>query len=311
MLTIEIIEKDIKYANNQIFYKDRSRFPTVTDINIISDELLVVIHRLAYKIYLVKINKNKSENEPPYKIIDSLKIKYQTEMLSRNDNRLYIITFTNYLIIVDIIDNMKLKFVKEIQLSVNNNCYHGLEIYKNNLYIVPAVVKNELLHIIKLSLDNNEYKINKIISPEFIENTGKYRIKDISFLNDNIILLIITINNGYTGMKDYNHCDNGFIGLYNSDFTLLDKYKLDESHIDSLIIDKRNGNFYLTIEETEGGFIYKGFINSNTNKIENIKKIKVPNFPHGIDINPDYNLIGFTSYATSSAYLLEIDDLHF
>ena len=27
--------------------------------------------------------------------------------------------------------------------------------------------------------------------------------------------------------------------------------------------------------------------------------------------NPDYNLIGFTSYATSSAYLLNLDDLHF
>ena len=38
MLTIEIIEKDIKYTkNNQLYYKNRSRFTTITDINIISN----------------------------------------------------------------------------------------------------------------------------------------------------------------------------------------------------------------------------------------------------------------------------------
>jgi hypothetical protein len=42
---------------------------------------------------------------------------------------------------------------------------------------------------------------------------------------------------------------------------------------------------------------------------KDIKKIKIQNFPHGIDISPEYNLLGYTSYATSSAYLMRLDEL--
>jgi hypothetical protein len=319
MRTIEIIE-NIEYGpKDTIYYKTDHRFPTMTDVNIISDELIIAIHRVGRKVYLIKLNEN--EHTPTYEILDTLLLNYQTEMLTRKNNRLYIITFGKQLIIVDIIDNVKLKFIKQINLSNNNNSYHGLEIYRNNLYIVPSIVKNEPLHIIKVSLNNNEYKINKIITPYLIKNTGKYRIKDISFINDNKILLIIMINNGKTLMKDNGHCDNGFIGLYNyninqddpskSNSELLDKYDFGESHLDSLIINKLNNNniFYITVQENEGGFIYKGSINVDQNKIENITKIKCDGFPHGIDINNDYNLIGFTSYATSSVYISKLDEL--
>ena len=135
-------------------------------------------------------------------------------------------------------------------------------------------------------------------------NTCKYRIKDITFLSNGNILLAIMINNGKTCMKDYNHCDNGFIGLYDSNFRLIDKYEINEIHMDSIITDRYN-NFYLTVQENEDGFIYKG--NINNNMIRNIKKIKVQDFPHGIDINHEYNLLGFTSYETSSAYILSLN----
>jgi hypothetical protein len=316
MQTIQIFE-NIKYSpNDKIYYKADHRFPTITDVNIISDELIIGMHRVCRKVYLIKLNQN--EHEPSYKIIDTLLLNYQTEMLSRKNNRLYIITFTRHLIIVDIIDNIKLKFIDQINLSNNNNCYHGLEIYKNNLYITPSIVKNEPLHIIKISLDNSEYKIGKIITPDLIKNTGRYRIKDIAFVNDNKILLIIMINNGKTLMTQCGHCDNGFIGLYNyninqddqskSHSELLAKYDFDEAHLDSLIIDKLTNIFYITVHENEGGFIYKGFINLNLNKIENITKIKCDNFPHGIDINNDYNLISFTSYSTSSIYISKLNE---
>ncbi len=44
-----------------------------------------------------------------------------------------------------------------------------------------------------------------------------------------------------------------------------------------------------------------------TDIIWNIQKIKVDGFPHGIDINHEYNLLGFTSYTTSSAYILSLN----
>jgi hypothetical protein len=299
MLIIPLLEKEIKPAE-KTYYKTRSRLSTVTDINIISNELVVIIHRFSKKVFLVKI---KPKQEPEYEIIDNIQLNYQTEMLTRKDNRLYIITFTEYLVIVDIIDN-KLKFIKEIKL-VEGSFYHGLEINNDYLYIVPSVVKNNFMHIIKFSLET--HKIEKIITPEFKENTGKYRLKDISFLPNGNILLLVMINNGKTNMTNVNHIDKGFIGLYDMNFILIDKYEMNEIHIDSLIT--HNNNFYLTIEENEGGFIYKGSVNNQKNIIENMKKIKVDVFPHGIDINKTYNLFGFTSYATSSAYLLSLDEL--
>jgi hypothetical protein len=313
MIIIPIIEKQYENVNPLVplYYKNRSRLPTVTDINIISDDLIVVLHRFSGKVYLIKIEyeiENDCMKMKNYIILDTLTIKYgnnqyQNEMLDRKDNRLYIITFTEYLVIVDIIDNKSLKQIKEINLS-RKCCYHGLEINNNYLYVVPSVVKNTEMHIIKMSLDTHQ--IEKITTPEFKENTGKYRIKDISFLKNGKILLIILINNGKTRMTDLNHNDNGFIGLYDSNFILLDKYELKSVHFDSLAI--YNNDFYITIEDDEGGFIYKGSINNEKNTIENLKKISVPNFPHGITINN--NLLGFTSYSSESIYLSTINEIN-
>ncbi len=116
------------------------------------------------------------------------------------------------------------------------------------------------------------------------------------------------INNGKTKMDNIDHIDNGFIGLYDSNFLLLDKYELENVHIDSVIT--YNDNFYITIEEEEGGFIYKGLINNEKNIIEKVERTSVFGFPHGIAINPDCNLIGYTSYSTSSAYLMTIEELN-
>ena len=315
MIIIPIIEKQDKNQKPlaPLYYKNRSRLPTVTDINIISDDLIVVLHRFSGKVYLIKIEYEIEDDEMKLKnyiILDTLKIKYgnnqyQTEMLARKDNRLYIITFTEYVVIVDIIDNKSLKQVKEINLC-SKCCYHGLEINNNYLYVVPSIVTNISLHIIKMSLD--DYKIDKIITPEFIKNTGKYRIKDISFFKSGKILLIIMINNGKTKMTDFNHTDDGLILLYDSNFILLNQYELKSVHIDSMIT--YNDDFYITVEEDEGGCIYKGSINNEKNVIENIKKTSISNFPHGIDININNNLFGFTSYSSESVYLLTMNEIN-
>jgi hypothetical protein len=311
MFTIPIIENPKWHYTPILYYKTKSRTHTLTDISIVSKELIVVIHRFAGKVYLIKLEYDDTGKVNKYHLLDSIKIKYgndeyQTEMLTRKDNRLYIITYTSYLVIVDIIDNKNLKFIKELKL-VEGTCYHGLEINNNNLYIVPAIVEGPM-HIIKMSLnpENINYQFEKIVTPEFKMNNGNYRIKDITFLSNGNIILPIILKNEKSGMLDYNHSDNGFIGLYNSNFKLLDKLLLKDIQMDSIIADK-NDNFYLTVQDSEGGFIYKG--NIKCDRLENIKKIKVADFPHGIDINEEFNLLGYTSYGTSSAYLCNLDEL--
>ena len=312
MIKIPIIENPKGHNTPILYYKTKSRTTTVTDVNIVSKELIVAIHRFAGKVYLIKLEYDDNGKINKYHLLDSLKIKYggsqyQTEMLIRKDNRLYILTYTPYLVIVDIVDNKNLKFIKELKFSHGSN-YHGLDIYNNNLYIVPSMI-NEPMHIIKMSLnpENINYQYEKIVTPEFKMNTAIYRLKDITFLSNGNVILSIMTNNGKTGMLDYNHSDDGFIGLYDMNFKLLDKLPLKEIHMDSIIADK-NDNFYLTIHEKEGSFIYKGSIN-NDNKIGNIKKIKVDDFPHGVHINEECNLLGYTSYATSSVYLMPLDSI--
>lgn len=313
MIKIPIIENPKGHYTPILYYKTKSRTHTLTDVSIVSKELIVVIHRFAGKVYLIKLEYDEDGKINKYHLLDSLKIKYggsqyQTEMLTRKDNRLYIITYTSYLVIVDIVDNKNLKFIKEINL-VPGSCYHGLEINNNNLYIVPAIVEGPM-HIIRISLnpENINYQFKKIVTPEFKINTGKYRIKDITFLSNGNMILPIILNNEKVGMLDYNHTSDGFLGLYNSNFKLLDKLPLKDIQMDSIIADKKD-TFYLTIQEKEGAFIYKGTINNNNNKIGNIKKIKVDDFPHGIDINEECNMLGYTSYATSSVYLMPLDSL--
>ena len=118
------------------------------------------------------------------------------------------------------------------------------------------------------------------------------------------------INNGKTNMTLPNHTDNGFIGLYDSNFNQLDKYPFNDVHFDGLVANVLTNDFYYTVEETNGGFIYKGSIDNEKNIInKKIEKIKTPNFPHGIDISPEYNLLGYTAYSTSSVYLMRLNEL--
>ena len=287
MLTICLFEKPDQ-SLKPLYFKNRSRLPSVTDINIISNDLIVVLHRYAGMVYLININSDLTN----YVLIDKIKIKYnqnqfQTEALTRKDKRLYIITFTEYMVIVDIIDNKHLKLVTEVKLNNHGCYYHGLEINNNNLYIVPSVVSGDNMHIAKINLNLSEMKIEKIYTDDFRKNTGKYRIKDISFLPDGKILLVIMINNGKTRMADFSHADIGFINLYTSDYVLLDTYELGEVHVDALITN--GSNFYATIENLCGGFIYKGSINNEKNIIENITRLQIDGFPHGIDINQECN----------------------
>uniref|UniRef100_A0A6C0E7V5 Uncharacterized protein n=1 Tax=viral metagenome TaxID=1070528 RepID=A0A6C0E7V5_9ZZZZ len=315
MLTI-YLEEPITKHQNPIYYKTTSRLATITDVNIVSDNLVVAIHRYAGKVYLIEIDNN-LEN---YNIIDTLNVKYadnkiDTEMLVRKDTHLYIITFSEYMIQVDIINNKKLQFIRTIKLNEKGNRYHGVCVYNNNLYMVPSVVpKNNPIHIIKMGIplsDNNNNKVEKIITKEFIDNTGKYRIKDIAFLKNGTIVLNVMINNGKTIMTMENHVDNGFIGLYDSHFNQLDVYLLDEVHLDGMVAYEND--VYFTVVEKDGSFIYKCSIDDITNKIDkNVKKYKSADFPHGIDIyKSSKTILGYTSYGTSSLYLSYLDDMEF
>jgi hypothetical protein len=73
MIKIPIIEGN--NTTKPIYYKSKFRFSNLTDINIISNELIVLIHRFAGKVYLIKLN-YENDTFHNFTILDSIKIKY-------------------------------------------------------------------------------------------------------------------------------------------------------------------------------------------------------------------------------------------
>ena len=109
-------------------FGSQKRIATVTDVKFISDNKLIVAHRGAAKLFLIEIDNN------TYKIIDSLLLNidgkyYHPDLISIQNNRIYMTAYTNMSCIVDIIDN-KLNIVKLVKIHEYIN-YHGCFIMNN------------------------------------------------------------------------------------------------------------------------------------------------------------------------------------
>lgn len=283
-----------------IYLGNKSRFPSVTDVKFINKNLIVVAHRFAYKLYLIEIDYDKNS----YNIIDTFLTKdknifHLCESFEIKDNKIYLIFFSNVLWIIDIINN---KFILNKKLFLkNNNKYHGIKIYNDSIYLTPSnmFINNSFQdNILKINLDN--HNISYLPLGEIKNN---YRIKDIVFLNNNYVILLILYKTNVP-LKIKNQSISGFIGLYSyPSFTLLHKIDYHHIHFDRIIY--YNDSFYVTGQNIVSGIIYKGTIDFLNNKILDIKEINVLDFPHGVDIYE--NLFAYTSYGNDS---LIIDDLH-
>ncbi len=282
-----------------IYLGNISRFPSVTDIKFLNKNLIVVAHRFACKLYLMEINYEKNT----YTIIDTFITKdvngyHCCESFEIKNNKLYLIFFSNVLWIFDIFHN---KFILHKKLFLkNNNTYHGIKIYNDFLYLTPSNM------LINNSFQDNILKINihshsiEMLPLGNIENN--YRIKDIAFINDNYIILIILYKTNIA-LKIKNQFIHGMIALFSyPTLQLLDKIDYKQIHFDRIIY--RNNYFYITGQNETSGIIYKGCVDINNQKILNIKEINVFDFPHGLDIYD--GLFAYTSYGNES---LIIDNL--
>ncbi len=296
----------------QIFLHKKGRYPSVTDIRFINRNLIIVAHRYAYKLYLINIDidKNSYKILDTYKTIDeknkihfceSFEIVYIPKGIEKEDiYQLYVIFFSNVLWIFDV--NIKsYKFIsKKIIILHNQNTYHGMKIYNNKLYLSPSnmLTSNKSNNILEIDLLNYTQKYLNI--GDIKDN---YRLKDILFINHNLILIIINYKTNIKLSKDNQITKGGFALFTFPNFILLDKIEFHHVHFDKIINDKNN-NFYISGQDEFNGKIYKGTIDLVHQKIIILKDFIVDDFPHGLDIYED--LFAYTSYDTNS---LTIEDL--
>ncbi len=286
----------------QIFLHKKGRYPSVTDVKFINRNLIIVAHRYVYKLYLIKINNfnNTYEIVNTYKTIDEQKKVHFCESFeiiynqSKELYQLYMIFFSNLLWIFDVnIKNYKFIFKKSILLN-NQNTYHGIKIYNHHLYLSPSntYTSNKSNNVLEINLFNYHQKYLPLGSIQ-----DNYRLKDICFINDNMILLLIIYKTNI-GTVIKNQITNGAFGLFSfPEFKLVDKIEFKHIHFDRVISDKNN-NFYVTTQDENSGKIYKGSVDLLNKKIILLNYYIVDDFPHGLDIYED--LFVYTSYDTHS-----------
>jgi len=155
----------------------QKRIATVTDVKFLSDNKLIVAHRAAAKLYLVQINNN------TYEIIDSIllqidSIYFHPDLISIQNNRIYMTAYTNMSCIVDIIDN-KLNIVKLMKIDEYVQ-YHGCLVMNNLIYYGGVKSKDKNTPLTIYNYDTNQFVNIKL-------NHNK-RIKTIQVVNNNILL---------------------------------------------------------------------------------------------------------------------------
>lgn len=292
------LNESITNDRMKIYLDGESRLPTATDVKFLNENLLVAAHRIAGKMYIFK------KEEDKYKKIEEIKIKinnkeYLTEAFVIIENRIYLAGYSENLIILEIEENTKLKIKELIKINNKGILYHGIKDYNGKIYLTPSNNSTRLEdNIIEYNPETKE-----IIKLPIGDISNKSRIKDILFINNERVILPI-VEKTTTNMLQKNHISNGVICLFTfPEFRLLDKKAFNHIHFD---LGTNNENrFYITAHDKTGGYIYIGEVIED--KIENIKKSEVEDFPHGIHYYE--NKLGYTSYGTSSVYIVNENDL--
>jgi hypothetical protein len=262
----------------KVIFGNDSRFPTLTAVKFIDNDLIVAAHRGGSKVYLIEKGK----------VIDSIKSKYP-DLLDVDKNLIVIANFSNEITFININENKKLIFNKIIRFP-KDKIYHGVKIKDGLIYLANTIGQGvkPTKPFLLTKFDNTKI--------EYISLPLDYRQKDIAFWKDKMIVLH-QLNFDYDIKKHYY---DATIALYSNNYKLLNSYQISECHVDCLVV--KDDNIYITSQSKKhgGGILRFNFIT----KILEISKVQ--DFPHGLDIKND--LFAYTCYSDSS---LNIKSLKF
>jgi hypothetical protein len=276
------------YDWKPIFTGAISRNPTVTDVKFISPTRLIAANRQAAKLYLIE------KSDSGFKILYTLDTvfdgtPYHTDLFDIKNNIIYATTYTNTVCIYKIVDNV-LEFKKAVKLHSTNK-YHGVYVHNSNVFFTPAV---GISTIAIYSIDSD---IVKHILPERI---GTNRIKDICFINNSHVILLLTTDTPCEYPKEY----DAFIALYNfntAGFKYIQKLTFKNTHLDS-VIAKHNKVYVTAQSPTSSGILFVCEVKDNILRLLETKSVQ--GFPHGIDIYD--KTLAYTSYITSGIHFITI-----
>jgi hypothetical protein len=289
-----IIEEPLTKFAKSLYQGLHTRYASMTDVKWISKSKLIAAHRYAGKLYCIE------RSDTDYKILSQYTHKYRGELyqteaieLNKEKNKIFLISFTPLLFILDIRTDNSIVCTKTIELNNTGIPYHGVRLFENNLYVTPSHTPVGFETIKKIDLDT--LRITDISS---LGNTVK--VKHIAFLPNKTILVLIQYKST-TSLYNPNHISTGCLRLYDEGFTrVFHTLEIPLSQVDGMTID--DSTFYVTCRDLDHGYILQGHVLNNIIYMD--KKIPCEDFPHGIDCLG--NTLAYTSYSTSGIHILNV-----
>ena len=279
-------------------FGNQSRLSTVTGVVFLNRDTLMVSHRAAAKNYVVDISSGKC------KII-------KTEMMKSNGkyhhpdaafhfkNKVYFSEFTKQGAVV----NEDLSFEKTFTVA-KNSAFHGVFVDETGQYFGSAWHNNRNNSVILRDFSGN---MNEIRLIHYLKIN--LRIKALSrFENSNLWILGVDGKDRQV-RKSRDDVFDSWIQLYsleNGKLQMIHSIELKNSQIDGVTIHKNY--FFATVHSADDqtGYIMVG--QKDGNEFQIINRVKVDNFPRGIDCFEDK--IAWTHYSPrNSVVVQQLDDL--
>lgn len=294
---------NVFWQQGDFYLNNEKRQATVTDVKYISKDTVVVAHRAAAKLYLIRIENNS------FTLLDTLLLDtakrslnprkrynnqrfFHPDLMSVYGDIVYISEYTNRCCLVEIKDN-KLIYKKVIDLG--NTAFHGC--FSDNTYAMFGSVNNGCI----TTLSHKTKKIGSIDA----RLEAKQRIKTIGIRNNEVILAVDKISGKHTEAGSTADC---WIKLYekqDDELKLLDTLALPYGQADGYKCYK--DLHFITMHDgvAQSGIIL--ILKTKNKKLELIKRVPCESFPHGIDIINDQLI--YTSYANSSIIMHPLAEL--
>lgn len=269
----------------------QSRIANVTAAKFITEELVVIAHRAAAKIFLLKLTGN------TYEILDQLFLKFPSltfhpDGMDILNNKIYITAFTEKCCIVEIINNERLHFERVFSV-VGRMQYHAVFSTELGIYLGSCCARSNSNTIPIHFYDNETAKVFEY------DTHFKRRVKGLQLFDNDTKMIVVSDDKSKGRVNIF----DSFVVLYHINkgkdpsLELLDEFQIKNSQVDDIIM--KNSIWYATLHDADEkkGYILVGTI-TYSQKLIYLSKIYCDNFPHGIDFN--FGHLMFTCYGTSS-----------
>lgn len=276
------------------WFRNKSRYDTVTDCKFINENTIITANRECGKIYVLNFSLNPSFAKVIY-TTDTVfhnQLKY-IDLFIIHEGLIYFVSLDNTIGCLQLENNQLIK--KDLITVPGKYYFHSITFHptkKNIVYLGGALYNPKLV-----VYDIEQRKLLHEISLEKMENL---LIKDVKFLDENTIVVSGTGGLISRSIKTQTY-DSG-IGVYDANtFSLIDFVDLKSSHTDGLGLDEDNTIYIVCQNDTAENISKFKFEN---NKLVQLKGLSVPQFPHGLDIKN--GIMAVTSMKNSSICVFQL-----